>query len=80
MEKTWKQFGIFILMFVMCIGLVSFFMGFGSFAVVDCKDLTGSEMDIYCDQDQPGTTLAMRFPEHNCKPQNIPQPISETLF
>lgn len=55
-------------MFVMCIGLVSFFMGFGSFAVVDCKDLTGSEMDIYCDQDQPGTTLAMRFPEHNCKP------------
>ncbi len=30
----------------MCIGLVSVFVGFGSFAVVDCKDLTEREMDI----------------------------------
>ncbi len=38
--KNMEKFGIFILMFVMCIGLVSVFVGFGSFAVVDCKDLT----------------------------------------
>ncbi len=30
----------------MCIGLVSVFVGFGYFAVVDCKDLTESEIVI----------------------------------
>ncbi len=49
---------------LICLAVV----GFGSFAVLGCKDLKSFGEVIWTCNAVPGTTFAVRFPENNCTP------------
>ncbi len=75
--KTWTRSVDFILLFTVFICLASVIVGFRYFSVVRPLNNRNHLAKWYVmrSRELPGTMFGVRFPEYNCTPQNIHQPI-----